>query len=471
MTQTMHAFTDDVLADHDGVALAELIRNGKISAEEVVSAAIARAEQVESSIAAIVVDDFERAKQNAKQSLSGAFAGVPTFLKDMTDLAGFPTRFGSDALYRSSPAKKTHRIAQQFLDMGMVFLGKSTMPDFGFTPSTEFPNGNPTRNPWNLNHSVGGSSGGSAALVAAGVVPIANAADGGGSIRIPAAACGLVGLKPSRGRMPAAQGREPFVGIVTDGVVTRTVRDTALFMAEAERLDPNKKLSPIGHVQQPLDRPLKVGLFFDPPTDAHIDEVVQRELDATTELLTSLGHHVEQCKLPITEQFAEDFITFWSMLAWLVTNTSKIHVDSTFDKRRLTDVMKGLSKKSRSRILQIPGAISRLKKSRVAYSRFFEDIDVVVCPTVGQLTPPIGHLGMDLPFETLFPRVEQWACFTPYANATGGPSISLPLGFDEPTNLPVGMMFSADIGNEKLLLELALQLEQAQPWRSIVNTH
>ncbi len=140
------------------------------------------------------------------------------------------------------------------------------------------------------------------------------------------------------------------------------------------------------------------------------------------------------------------------------------YIASTSD---FSDVMKGLSKLSRSRILKIPGAISRLKKSRVACSAVFADVDVVLCPTVAHLTPPIGHLGMDLPFETLFPRVEKWACFTPYANATGGPSISLPLGFDPPTNLPVGMMFSADIGQEKLLLELALQLEQAQPWRKL----
>ena len=467
--RTIHAFSDDVLADHDGVAIAQRIRDGQFSAVEAVDAAIMRAEKVEPFISAIVVEDFQRARQNAKRSSPGAFAGVPTFLKDMTDIAGLPTRFGSEALYQSPPAKKTHRIAQQFLDMGMVFLGKSTMPDFGFTPSTEFPHSDPTRNPWNLDHSAGGSSGGSAALVAAGVVPIANAADGGGSIRIPAAACGLVGLKPSRGRLPAAQSHEPFVGLVTDGVVTRSVRDTALFMSEAERLDPNRKLAQIGHVQRPLDRPLRIGSFFEPPTDASVDDVVKRELDATIESLRSLGHHVEPIELPIPEQFADDFITFWAMLAWFVSNTSKLSIDSTFDKTRLTDVMKGLSKLSRSRIHKIPGAISRLRKSRTAFASVFDDVDVVLCPTVAQLTPPIGHLGMDLCFETLFPRVEKWACFTPYANATGAPSISLPLGFDEPTNLPVGMMFSADLGQEKLLLELALQLEHAKPWRSIVS--
>ena len=129
--------------------------------------------------------------------------------------------------------------------------------------------------------------------------------------------------------------------------------------------------------------------------------------------------------------------------------------------------MKGLSKVSFRRLHKIPGAIARLRKSHVAYSAMFKTFDAMVCPTVAHLTPPIGYLGMDLPFETLFPRVEQWACFTPYANTTGAPSISLPLGFDEPTNLPVGIMFSANIADERLLLELALQLEQAAPWRAL----
>ena len=460
--RSAHAFVGDILDRHDGVAIAEMVRAGEVSAAEVIEAAITRAEQIDASIGAIVVDDFARARHQAADPLSGAFAGVPTFIKDMTDVAGLPTRFGSASLQTSKPKSKTHRIAQQMFEMGMISIGKSTMPEFGFTPSTEFPNGPPTRNPWNLDHSVGGSSGGAAALVAAGVVPLANAADGGGSIRIPAAACGLVGLKPTRGRMPAAQTEEPFVGLVTDGVVSRSVRDTALFMAEVERLDPNGKLLPIGHVEHPLERPIRIGTYYEPPTNAQVDEVVKREFDATCELLATLGHQVEPVELPITDRFAEDFITLWSLLAWLVASTSKFMIDSSFDKAELTDVMRGLARQRR--LHKAPGAIRRLRRSHREYSSVFENVDVVVSPTVAHRTPPIGHLGMDLPFDVLFPRVEKWACFTPYANATGGPSISLPLGFDEPTNLPVGIMFGAAHGNEKLLLELALQLEQAKPW-------
>jgi amidase len=465
--RTEHAFCQDVLADHDATALAELIRSGELSPVEVTEAAIARAEKIEPSLSAIVVDDFDRARQAAQKPRSGAFSGVPTFIKDMTDVAGLPTRFGSEAFSRSAPVKQTHRIAQQMIDMGMVLIGKSTMPDFGFTPSTEFPDGSATRNPWNLDHSVGGSSGGAAALVAAGVVPIANAADGGGSIRIPAACCGLVGLKPSRGRMPTAQAADPFVGIVTDGVVTRSVRDTASFLAEVERLDPNPKLPPIGKVDRPLERKLRIGAVYEVPVDTEVDDATAREFQSTVDLLTSLGHHVEPIKLPVDDQFVEDFITYWSLLAFLVKHTSRFHIERSFDKSRLSDLMLGFAKQSHRRFHKLPGAIRRLRKSHLIYSELFQQFDVLSCPVVSHLTPKIGYLGMDLPFDVLFPRIEKWCCFTPYANATGGPSLSLPLGFDEPTNLPVGMLFGADVGNERLLLELAFQLEQAAPWRTV----
>lgn len=467
MSEAVHAFSDDVLADRDAVGIARLMQSGDVSAEEVITAAIARAQLVDPILNAVVVEDYDRAVDAVRNPLSGAFAGVPTFVKDMTDVAGLPTRFGSGALADRRHAKKTHAIARQLVDLGMISLGKSAMPDFGFMPSTEFPDGEPTRNPWNPDHSAGGSSGGAAALVAAGVVSIANAADGGGSIRIPAAACGLVGLKPTRGRMMPAQAGEPFVGLVTDGVLTRTVRDTALFCAENEKQHLLRGMSRIGHVTQPLNRPLRIGVVTNPPTKAAIDDVIQRELDTSVHLLEELGHHIEPFHLDIGSRFADDFLTLWSGLAFLLASTGRWSIDRSFDRSRLTDVMQGLAHQGRRNLLRLPGAVRRLKKSGVRYSRHFERIDVMLTPVVGQRTPQTGHLGMDLPYDVLFPRVEEWACFTPYANATGGPAISLPLGFDEEMNLPIGMMFSADIGEDRLLLELALQLEEAAPWRTI----
>jgi len=463
----VHAFTDDALSDDDAVAIAQNVRAGDISAHEAVEAAINRANAVNPQLAAIAIEDFERARNTKSGNGSAAFAGVPTFVKDMTDVAGLPTRFGCATLKDRAPAKKTHTIAQQLLDMGMVSIGKSTMPEFGFTPSTEFPDDPPTRNPWNPDHSAGGSSGGAASLVAAGVVPIANAADGGGSIRIPAAACGLVGLKPTRGRISPAQSAEPFVGLVTDGVVTRSVRDTALFYAENEKLYRSQKLPEIGMVDRPLERSLQIGVVTKSPNGAELDDVTRRELDSCVRLLEALGHKVEPFDLKIEDQFTEDFISFWSALAFLVAVTSRWTLGSEFDRSKLADVTQGLAKHGKSRLFRLPGAIRRLRNSHQQYSEQFTSMDVMLCPVVGHATPEIGHLGMDLPFDVLFPRIEQWACFTPYANATGGPAISLPVGFDPPSNLPVGMMFSADVGQDRLLLELGLQLEAAAPWRAI----
>lgn len=195
----LHAFRDDVLASHDAVALAALIARREISAQEACAAAVARAEAV-GALGAVACADYARALQRAGHPSPGPLSGVPTFVKDNVDVAGLPTRHGSAAV-PAHPARQDGPFVRQFLDQGLIPLGKSRLPEFGFNATTEFADGAPpTRNPWHTGHSSGASSGGAAALVAAGVVPIAHANDGGGSIRIPAACCGLVGLKPSRGR-------------------------------------------------------------------------------------------------------------------------------------------------------------------------------------------------------------------------------------------------------------------------------
>lgn len=462
---TASAFTDDVLARHDGVAIARLVRDGEVSAREVIEAAIERANRVEPSIGAIVAECFDTARQRTRQTPRGPFAGVPTLIKDMTDVAGLPTRFGSAALENSRPAKRTHPAAQQLFDMGMICLGKTTMPEFGFTASTEFPDRPATRNPWNLDHTPGGSSGGAAALVAAGVVPIAHGSDGGGSIRIPASCCGLVGLKPTRGRLLASQGREPFVGIVTDSVLTRSVRDTALFMFEAERRTPRARFHPIGHVTQPLKRSLRIAAVSGASLDGHVDSVVKHQFESTLKLLESLGHQIVPIELPRTEQFAEDFRNFWALLAWTAISTSKRMIDPSFDRNRLTAFVKELASQMPRRLHKTPGAVLRLRRSSRRCALLYAQHDVLVSPTVGQQPPQIGHLAVDLPMDVLMQRMRQWACFTPVANATGAPAITLPLGFDLETNLPTGIMFSANRQQERLLLELALQLEAAQPFR------
>ena len=244
----VHAFADDALGDHDGVALAELVRTGERSSHELVEAAIARIEAVDAQLHGVQVRDYERAR-TARFDTAALLAGVPTFIKDNTDVAGLPTNHGS-ACFVAKPAKKDSPVTTQYLASGMVVVGKTRLPEFGFNAATEYRFDEPVRNPWNPEHSPGASSGGSGAMVAAGVVPIAHANDGGGSIRIPAACNGLVGLKPSRGRfLDGPQAKSLPLNVVAEGVVTRTVRDTAAYVAAAERYAPAVGMKPIGHVQ------------------------------------------------------------------------------------------------------------------------------------------------------------------------------------------------------------------------------
>lgn len=466
----LHAFGDDALGDDDGVELARRLREGEVGAVEVLDAVIARAEVVE-PLAAVVVDAFEAAMVEARSHVPGggvgAFAGVPTFIKDQIDVVGLPTRFGSDAHPGHRPARRNDPIAQQLFDMGMICAGKSTLPEYGFVPSTEFPSSAPTRNPWNPARTAGGSSGGAAVLVASGVVPIAHAADGGGSIRVPASCCGLVGLKPSRGRLPHSGMHEPFVGLVTDGVVSRSVRDTATYLAEAERLDPARKLPAVGLVQEPARRPLRVGVVVESPTGAALDEPTVAAVRSAADLVASLGHHVEEFVPPVDERFAEDFALFWSTLALLTRETARLRVDRSFDKAELARFTHGLADNARSSVRRLPGAVRRLRASKDTLAQVHPDLDVVLSPTVGQVPPELGVLSIDQDLEDLMPKLVEWTCFTPLANATGAPAISLPLGFDEPTGMPIGVMLSADLGRERVLLELALALEAAAPFRRI----
>ena len=468
-TDPVHTFTDE-LAGLDAVATADAVASGELHVREVVAAAIGRAETVRGPINAVVTDDYERVLASPLDHRSGPFAGVPTFIKDSTDVEGLPTRQGSGALRGTPAATRTELIAQQMFDMGMVGLGKSTLPEFGFTPSTEFPAAPPTRNPWNPTRTPGGSSGGAAALVAAGVVPIAHGADGGGSIRVPAACCGLVGLKASRGRLvPSAETKHLPVGIVVDGVVTRTVRDTARYYAAAERRYRNPKLRPVGEVTDPLTRRLDIGVVPAHPTGAPLDEPTRDGLESVVALLGDLGHRVRPIPAPIGPEFAEDFKHYWAMLAFVVRAAGTRLYDPSFDRAGLSDLTDGLAARFRRNVLRTPGAIRRLRHTAAEAADLFATVDVMLSPTVTTVPPELGHLGMDLPFDVLFPRMEDWIGFTPIANASGAPSISLPLAHDDASGTPVGIMFGAGLGEEALLLALGLELEQAAPFRTLAG--
>ena len=455
----VHAFSDDALGDHDGVALAGLIRSGERSSRELVEAAIARVAAVDDQLHGLQVRDFERAR-TAGFDASAPLAGVPTFIKDNTDVAGLPTNHGS-ACFVAKPAKKDSPVTTQYLASGMVIIGKTRLPEFGFNAATEYRFDEPVRNPWNPDHSPGASSGGSGALVAAGVVPVAHANDGGGSIRIPAACNGLVGLKPSRGRfLDGPQAKSLPLNVVAEGVVTRTVRDTAAHVAAAERYARAVGLKPIGHVEGPGTASLRIGLVIDSPAGAVTDPQTRAAIERTAKTLESFGHRVEPAHIPITQQFADDFVTYWGMLAFLSTRTARVLIDRHFDSKRADGLTLGLRSDFQRHLLRAPGAISRLKKTQTIYEDAFTAYDVVLSPTLAHVPPKIGWLSPQQPFEQLMERLTNYVAFTPLNNVSGGPAISVPAGLSV-ENVPIGAHVSGPIGSEATLLELAYALEEA----------
>src|SRR6201996_3564347 len=315
--QYVHASGDAALGELAAVCFAEAIRAGRVGRAEVIEAAIARTEAVDPVLNGLAYAAFRQARAAAAAAPPSGpvFQGVPTFIKDNVDVAGQPTMQGTDA-WTPWNAVADSVFTKLFLGTGLISVGKTQLSEFGFSAAAEHPRLGPVRNPWDTDYSAGASSSGSGAFVAAGVVPIAHANDGGGSIRIPAACNGLVGLKPSRGRLPldAVLRRMP-VGLVANGVVTRSVRDTAAFYAAAERIWRNPKLAPVGAVTGPGRKRLRIAV---------LTRSVQRECSAAVReltlksagLLEELGHRVEHLdEPPVPPSFVDDFVLYWGFLA------------------------------------------------------------------------------------------------------------------------------------------------------------
>ncbi|GAB3494157.1 amidase [Flexivirga lutea] len=462
----VHAFIDDALGDLDATGVAQRIRNREISAAEAVEAAIERSHRVEDALHALRHPDFDRARQRAQNPGAAEFAGVPAAFKDNIKVGGMPMTEGSAAIPPTAQPKDG-RIAAQFRQTGIIPIGTTSMPEFGWTATTETLTGR-THNPWHLDHSSGGSSGGSAAWVASGVVPIAHGNDGGGSIRIPAAVCGLVGLKPTRGRLRVTDGGEVMpVRIVTDSVLARSVRDVANFYLAAQRVHRNRLLPPIEGVDRPVDRPLRIGLLLDSPVAPATDAATRTSVEALARLLETLGHRVEPYDLPVPGFFKDDFVDYWRFLAMAAVSGGQRMFGPGFDRDKLEPLTLGLAEQGRRRLWKAPVFISRLLASSVA-SRvaFAKGPDVVLSPVLTHTTPKLGHLGAELPAEEHFRRLVDYTGFTPLHNATGGPAISVPSGLTD-AGLPIGAMLSSHHGTESMLLRLALQIEQAQPWARI----
>ena len=460
----VHAFADDALQDLDAVGLVAAYREG-LSIPEVIDAAIARAGVVDERLGALAHEAFDRARREAKDPRPGFFAGVPTFIKDNVDVAGMPTQHGSDA-FVAQAVKSDGDFARMYLATGLIPLGKSRLSEFGFSGAVDHPRLGPVRTPWHTDHYAGASSAGSAAFVAAGVVPIAHANDGGGSIRIPASVNGLVGLKPTRNRLAQDKMfRDLPVRIISDGVLTRSVRDTAAFYREAEKVFRHPKLAPIGDINRPGRSRLRIAVVtrgIGRDASAEVRELTLK----TASLLESLGHQVVEIDPPLPARFADQFVLYWSGLALGIVKGGRRQHGPTWDPSQLDNLTLGLARHCQRNLHKLPLAIAGMGASARLAAKHHATYDVTLTPTLATTTPRVGHLDPTADYEQVMDRLKDWVAFTPVQNATGEPAISLPLATTA-TGLPQGMMFGAGRGREARLMELALELEEAAPWPRI----
>jgi amidase len=468
----------DVLGDLDATALADLVRSGEVQPAELVDAAIARIEKLDPELNAVIHPRFEAARAEASGALpDGPFRGVPFLLKDISGYsAGDPyhegMRFLRDAGWRTDADSY---VTARFRAGGLVFVGRTNVPELGLIPTTEpFVHG-PTRNPWDPSRTAGGSSGGSAAAVAAGMVPAAHATDGGGSIRIPASACGLVGLKPSRGRVSLGP-EEDYAGLLNvQGTVTRSVRDTAGLLDIAAGEMPGDPV-----VAPPPRRPfadevgakpgrLRIGLLTRAPAQTapvHPDCVGAAE--QTGRLLEGLGHVVEVDHPPALDEleFTRAFITLWSVgTAFMLEDWGRrVGRAVTADDVEPNTWALAEMGRSASTVQALAAQASLYRWSRRMAEWWAGGFDLLLTPTLAEPPPPLGSFVSppDNPLGALL-RSAAFCPFTPPINVTGQPAISLPLA-ETAEGLPIGIQLVAPYGREDLLLRVASQLEQAQPW-------
>ncbi|HYW02527.1 MAG TPA: amidase family protein [Gammaproteobacteria bacterium] len=458
----------------DAVAQAQLVAQGGVSAEELLEAAIARVEAVNPALNAVTHRFDEMARAAVRQGLpDGPLRGVPFLLKDLHLLMEGTETTGSCALLAGGRADHDSTLVARYKRAGLVIFGKTNTPELGLTVSTEPLMYGATRNPWHTAHSAGGSSGGAAAAVAAGIVPAANASDGGGSIRIPASCCGLFGLKPTRARTPAGPDRgEGWSGMSCNHVISRTVRDSAALL---DATAGDEAGAPYCCAPQPrpflsaLERPgprLRIAFSARAPNGAEVDPECVRAVENAASLCRELGHEVEEGTPPFDAAGLGP-----AMMTIIGANTRALLTAAARAKGRdvgpddmepLTWRMLGNAAAAEAaRYVEAVNAIHAA--GRVA-ADFHRRYDVYASPVLSRPPLPLGVLAPDAPDPEAYARtLVSYSAFTAYQNMTGEPSMSVPLHWTA-DGLPVGVMFSAAFGGEETLLALAGELESARPW-------
>jgi amidase len=460
----------------DATDLAELVRSGEASPAELTQTAIERIEALNGELNAVIHPLFEKAL--ATEPADGPFRGVPFLMKDLgCHSAGDPMHEGMGFLKRLGWVEEDDTwLARRFREAGFVLLGKTNTPELGILPTTESTAYGPARNPWSKGRSTGGSSGGSAAAVAAGMVPIAHANDGGGSIRIPASACGLVGLKPSRGRVSLAPEFGDFMsGLTTELVVSRSVRDTAALLEWVADPPPGEpyyapdRARPYTEEVGADPGRLRVGLMTRPPGgqfETHPDCVAAAE--AAARLLESLGHAVEPSYPDALddEGYIEKFLVRWSSGVRFGLDYWERRTGESIGPDDVEPLTWALAEQGRAH--SAPEYLEAMEYAQEVARRgaeWWDEHHLLLTPTMSLPPAPIGEIGNGDEEVPLMPIVRStpYAIFTAGFNSSGQPAISLPLHWSE-DGLPIGVQLVAAYGREDLLIRVAAQLEQAQPW-------
>jgi amidase len=458
---------------HDAISLAGLIAKREISAEDVLETAIARAEQVDPAINAVVHTQYEQARKAVAAGLpDGPLKGVPFLMKDLGYVeTGEATTFGS-SLFKDFVADHDSAYVSRCKKAGLVVIGRSASPEFGLNPNTEPRLYGPCRNPWNLEYSAGGSSGGSAAAVSAGILPTAHATDGGGSIRIPAAQCGLFGLKPSRGRVSMApDAGEGWGGLAVAHVVSRSVRDSALMLdctIGPEPGDPYTAPTPDRPFLEAVARPprrLKIALMLKDHSGAKLHPECLEAVQRAAQLCASLGHVVEEADpnldmaalRPMNNRIAAANTARACAMRW-----------KALGREPSADDVEAVTWAVYQHGLQVTGieyieAIAAVHVAGRKMAAFLASHDVILSTSLAGPPPKLGYFDQNGDVETFVERVTEYLSVTPLHNATGTPAMSLPLHWTA-DGLPVGVHFAGRYGEEATLLALAAELERAQPW-------
>jgi len=481
--------------EYDALGLAALVRDGQVHPSELIEACLERVQRHNPRLNAIIHRLDERARRSAALPIpEGPFSGVPFLVKDLlADMEGLPTSRGS-RFFADDIADRDSELVRRWRAAGVIIAGKTNTPELGLHPTTEPAHFGPARNPWDTERITGGSSGGSAAAVASGIVPIASGGDGGGSIRIPASCCGLFGLKPSRGRTPTGPtAGEHWRGFAVEHILSRSVRDSAAMLDATEGAD----VGALHHAPPPA-RPfltelgaapgrLRIALSVEPLLGDHLDPECRAAIEDTAELLTELGHEVVP-KRPSIEAgpFSEAFLT---MLCAEVRSAIEAGGRRLGRRPRSRDfepatwVMGLLGRNLRASDLSL--ALDHLHTSARRVSRLFEDYDVLLTPTLAAPPPRLGELrpksaeerflrlagklraGKLLDLLGALPKTAEkvfaFTAYTPVFNVTGQPAMSVPLHWSA-EGLPIGSHFVGRFGDEATLLRLAAQLETARPW-------